>query len=87
MSVALTRKQSEALALLERSREEDATTDDGLTSAVATFYDVEIRVACINWRTADALKRRGLVEYGDWDPDWGTQIHLLARQTQETDSR
>lgn len=74
---ALTRKQKEALALLERSRRECSSTDDGLTTCVATNYDIEVDVAFIHWRTAAALKHRGLIEYGDWDPDGGTEIRLV----------
>lgn len=75
----MTGKQREALALLLRSREADPSTDDGLVSSESTFYDVEVDVACVHWRTAHALKALGLVEYGDWDPDYGTEMRLTEK--------
>lgn len=79
MSERLTRSQREALEFLRRARAEDHRTDDGVVSSEATFYDREIATAVVHWRTADALERRGLIEYGDWDPEWGTEIRLAER--------
>jgi transposase len=59
-------KQREAIEFLGRARDECPSTDDGVTTAEATFYDAEVSVAYVHWRTARALHRRGLVE---WDDD------------------
>lgn len=75
----MTRKQRTALALLALSRQASPTTDDGLSVSCATFYDKEIDVAFIHWRTADALRREGFVEFGDWDPDWGTELRITEK--------
>lgn len=72
----MTPKQTEALEMLRRSRAAGPSTDDGLVTSEATFYDVEIDVAYVHWATASVLKAAGLVEYGDWDPDWGTELRL-----------
>lgn len=74
----MTGRQREALALLRRSREADPSTDDGLVSNTATFYDVEVDVAWVHWRTAAALEKLGLVVWGDYDPD-GTELRLTEK--------
>lgn len=71
----LTAKQKHALELLEIG----AKIPDTWTGALAaheTFWDGEIGVAYINFHTAEALRRRGLIEYGERDPEWGTEIVL-----------
>ena len=71
----MTGKQSYALGLLRRARREAPDTDDGVFST-ETFYDTEIGVAYVHWSTARALRRRGLVTFGPYDPDYGTSITL-----------
>lgn len=71
----MTVKQSYALRLLRRARRESPDTDDGVVST-ETFYDAEIGVAFVHWRTAGSLRRRGLVTYGPYDPDNGTSLTL-----------
>jgi hypothetical protein len=71
----VTGKQSYALGLLRRARSEAPDTDDGVVST-ETFFDVEIGVAYVHWSTARALRRQGLIEYGPYDPDYGTSIAL-----------
>ena len=72
----LTRAQHHALYLLKLARKSDPNTDDGVM-ATETFYDQEIAVAFIHWRTARSLVKRGLVTYGHYDPDWGTELRLV----------
>lgn len=75
-SVPLTAKQKRALELLEAgARIPDTWT--GALAAHETFWDGEIGVACINFLTAEALRRRGLIRYGERDPEWGTEIVLI----------
>lgn len=66
----MTKKMRQAVALMRRARAEDSTTDDGVITSAATFYDTEIKVAYVNFHTAEALAKAGLIEFGDWDPDW-----------------
>jgi hypothetical protein len=73
----LTSKQVRALELLQTSR----LMGDTWTGALyphETFLDGEIGVAYINFHTAEALRRRGLIEYGERDPEWGTEIVLVT---------
>lgn len=67
MVAAVTSKQRMAIGYLVRAREEDPSTDDGVIYGGATFYDPEIAVAYVNFQTAEALARRGIVRYGHWD--------------------
>ncbi len=73
----MTHAQRRALDLLRQARRESPTTDDGVVTSEATYYDREIGVAFIHWRTARALKTWNLIGYGDHDPDSGTEIRLL----------
>lgn len=73
--VRLTAKQKHALGLLKAGAKIPDTWTGALVSH-ETFWDGEIGVACINDKTAEALRRRGLIEYGERDPEWGTEIVL-----------
>lgn len=75
MAPELTEKQRFALELL-KSGARIPETWTGALAAHETFWDAEIGVACINFQTAEALRRRGLIEYGERDPEWGTEIVL-----------
>jgi hypothetical protein len=61
----VTAKMHVALSYLERAREDDPNTDDGVLTNVSTFYDAEVAVAFVHWRTARALVTAGLARYGD----------------------
>lgn len=73
----LTLAQDFALGCLQRAREDDPTTSDGLMYGGETFYDREIKVAIVNHQTAKALRHRGYITFGEWDPDWGTELKLV----------
>lgn len=75
-SVRLTAKQRHALELLEIGARIPETWT-GALAAHETYWDGEIGVATINPRTAESLRRLGYIEYGESDPEWGTEIVLL----------
>lgn len=75
----MTGKQRDALEMLRQARETSPTTSDGVTTSAATFYDREVDVAYVHWATASALKAEGLVEFVDWDPEWGTELRLTEK--------
>lgn len=69
-----------ALRSLQRARVEDPGTDDGIMAGVGSYYDSEIAVAYVHWRTARALARSGLVQVGEWyGPEEGTPLTLTAK--------
>jgi len=70
----MTKKQAHALGLMIRAREEAPDTDDGLCYGGATFYDTEIHVAYVNWRTAEALVSHGLVKWDRMDDEWSLRL-------------
>lgn len=74
-ATALTSGQRKVLNLMRMARATCPSTDDGTLAVCATFYDHEINVAYVYHRTADALVKLGLVEYGDFDED-GTELRL-----------
>jgi len=75
----VTGKQKNALNLMRQARREDPTTDDGVATDEATFYDSEVHVAYVHWQTARALKDRGLLEFIAYDPEWGTSLRLTEQ--------
>jgi hypothetical protein len=79
----MTTKQRVALDHLRRSQSAGADVPHGTTTTAETFYDIEIDCAYIHWRTAAALERRGLVRFGDWDPEYGTDLWLTEATRQE----
>ena len=76
-SVRLTSKQMRALELLQMAAKM-ADTWTGALYPHESFLDGEIGVAYINFHTAEALRRRGLIQYGERDPEWGTEIVLVV---------
>ena len=74
---SMTAKMRVALDAMKRAREEDPTTDDGILTSLATFYDVEVAVAYVHFRTAEALVKAGHAQYGEWyGPDDGQALVL-----------
>lgn len=73
----MTAKMNVALSWLRRAREDDPSTDDGMLTNESTFYDSEVAVAFVHWRTARALVNAGLARYGDYDPE-GTPLILCG---------
>lgn len=69
-------KEQRALDYLRLAHANDPTTWDGVLTNEATSYDGEIEVAYVHWRTAEALRQKGLVTYGEREPDYGTEIVL-----------
>lgn len=76
----MTPKQKQALALMRQARAEDPSTDDGVATNDATFYDSEVHVAYVNWRTALSLKRLGLLDYEIVSPDEGWSLRVREGQ-------
>lgn len=74
----LTKLQREALTLIA-DRTDERSTDPGVLCSDVTFADTYN--AFVNWRTAQALHRAGLVTYpyigSGWDGD-NTSIALTA---------
>ena len=73
----LTAKEQRALDYLRLAKATCDTTDDGVLTSEATFYDGEIDVAYVNFKTARSLVRKGFITYGDYDPD-GTALCLVS---------
>jgi hypothetical protein len=82
----VTAKMNVALSYLKRARENDPNTDDGVLTNEGTFYDSEVAVAFVHWRTARALVDAGLARYGDYDPDGTALVLSRAEVSQEPPS-
>lgn len=76
----LTKEQRQAMRMLQdmRRRYPDEPSD-GATCSDRTWYDVGPHImwpAFINWRTAKALERRGLLTYEYIGPEEGADLTL-----------
>lgn len=71
--MSLSTRQKAALQLLQ----ERDVTKPGVASTSSETYADRFNV-WVHWRTAYALKRRGLVELSNWDPEFGEDITLTA---------
>jgi hypothetical protein len=83
MSASMTFEQRRAMEMLQRRREAYPEQPwDGATISDATWPDYRhSRVewpAFVNWRTAQALERRGLLTYVYIGPDEGATLTLTA---------
>lgn len=85
MSARLTAEQRQALVMLQRRREQYPDEAwDGATISDPTYSDAHEPgawvewPAFINWRTAKALARRGLLTYEYIGPEEGATLTLTA---------
>ncbi len=74
----MTSRMRAALVHLERAASE-GSDPHGSVASCPTIYDQEIQTAFVHWKTAGALEARGLIRFGDWEPEYGTDIYLVLR--------